>query len=110
MKPPSLEKLFRLKNVNILETGNNLELDVRKSLQKAQLIRVIMEHTIDNNVFDEDMLNQAPVEIRDLSQAQLGLEKFRISTKAKREKATHKAEIEKVKIEQETQFQEIEEK
>lgn len=65
---------------------------------------------VDKNILEEDTLKQLPVEMQELSQAQLEREKYRISTEPEMEKVGIEAEIEKARNEQKSRFREIEEK
>lgn len=53
---------------------------------------------VDNDVFDKSILNQPLVEIQELPQTQLELEKFRISIGAEREKVRNESKREKEKL------------
>lgn len=68
LKSPTPEILLRLKKDDIVEIANNLESDVMKSMSKSKLVRVVTEHMVDNDIFNEGMLNQLPVEIQVLYQ------------------------------------------
>lgn len=63
---------------------------------------------VDNDILEEGTLNQLPVEMQELTQAQLERDKYRISTEAEREKVGIGAEIEKARNEHKTWFRKIE--
>lgn len=65
--------------------GQNLQLEVRKSTRKASIVRVIAEHLVDNDVFEEETLSQLQVDIQDLTPNQLELEKAKIKIAARAE-------------------------
>ena len=53
LKEPSLEKLERLRKSEIMKIGEKLELNVENSMRKYELVRKIVEHMVDENVFGE---------------------------------------------------------
>ena len=98
LKSPTFDDLIKMKKDHILEVGLKLELDVRRSMRKTQLIRVVSEDMVDNDIFDKSVLNDLVSDTPELSKAQIELEKLKI-----------KAQIELARINQEIHFKELEE-
>lgn len=57
-----------------------------------------MDHIVDNDISEEDVLSQLPIDIQEIYQPQIELEKVRIAARA---------EIEKAHIGQEIRFREL---
>lgn len=68
-------------------------------MRKLSLVRIIAEHIVDNDISEEGMLSQLPVDIQEMYQIQIELKKARIVVRA---------EIEKAHIEQEIRFRDLE--
>lgn len=67
--------------------GQNLQLDIRRSMRKVNVVRGIAEHMSDNDVFEEETLSQLQVDTQELPPMQKELEKTRIATGGEIEKA-----------------------
>lgn len=106
LRESSLEQLNKLQKDNVLEIRKHLELDVRKLMIKASLVKVIAEHMVNNDIFEDEILNQLLVDVQEMSQAQFELEKAKIDVRTELEKAC--IEVEKASIEQEIRFKELE--
>ena len=100
LKEPSMEKLERLRKSEIVKIGEKLKLNVQKTMRKHELVRKIVEHMVDENVFEEAVLEELPTEIMRMTPEQIELEKIKIQ--AQMELQRNKMELEKVKIQQET--------
>ena len=98
LKSPTLGDLIKMKKDHILEVGLKLELDVRRSMRKTQLIKVVAEDMVDNDIFDKSVLDDLASDLPEISKAQIELEKLKIE-----------AQIELARINQETRFKELEE-
>ena len=98
LKSPTFGDLIKMKKDHILEVGLKLELDVRRSMRKTQLIKVVAEDMVDNDIFDKSILDDLASDLPELSKAQIELEKLKIE-----------AQIELARINQETRFKELEE-
>jgi len=96
MKSPSVDLLLKFKKDDLLAIGKSLELEVARSMRKANLIRLIAEHMVDNDVLPEEVMDKLPPPPLEMSQAQLELEKTRIMAQAetKRAKTQAMAQIE----------------
>ena len=105
LKEPSMEKLERLRNSEIIKIGEKLELNVQNSMRKHELVRKIVEHMVDENVLEEAVLEELPTEMIRMTPEQIELEKIKIQ--AQMELQRNKMELEKVKIQQETRLQEV---
>lgn len=53
----TVQRSAKLKD-DVLDIGRHLELDVRKPMRKLSLVRTIVEHIVDNNIFEEETLSQ----------------------------------------------------
>ena len=105
LKEPSMEKLERLRKSEIIKIGEKLELNVRNSMRKHELVRKIVEHMVDENVFEEAVLEELPTEIIRMTPEQIELEKIKIQ--AQMELQRNKMELEIAKIQQETRLREV---
>ena len=105
LKEPSMEKLERLRKSEIIKIGEKLELNVQNSMRKHELVREIARHMVDENVFEEAVLEELPTEMIRMTPEQIELEKIKIQ--AQMELQRNKMELEKVKIQQETRLREV---
>ena len=105
LKEPSMEKLERLRKSEIVKIGEKLELNVQKTIRIHELVRKIAEHMVDENVFEEAVLEDLPKEIIRMTPEQIELEKIKIQTQMELER--NKMELEKAKIQQETRLREV---
>ena len=104
LKEPSMEKLERLRKSEIIKIGEKLELNVQNSMRKHELVREIARHMVDENVFEEAVLEELPTGIR-MTPEEIELEKIKIQ--AQMELQRNKMELEKIKIQQETRLREV---
>ena len=65
----------------------------------------IVEHMVDENVFEEAVLEELPTEMIRMTPEQIELEKVKIQ--AQMELQRNKMELEKAKIQQETRLREV---
>ena len=105
LKEPSMEKLERLRKSEIIKIGEKLELNVQNSMRKHELVREIARHMVDENVFEEAVLEELPTEMIRMTPEEIELEKIKIQ--AQMELQRNKMELEKVKIQQETRLREV---
>ena len=52
-KSSTFGDLIKMKKDHILVVGLKLELDVRRSMRKTQLIKVVAEDMVDNDIFEK---------------------------------------------------------
>ena len=100
-----MEKLERLRKSEIIKIGEKLELNVENSMRKHELVREIARHMVDENVFEEEVLEELPTEIIRMTPEQIELEKVKIQ--AQMELQRNKMELEKARIQQETRLREV---
>ena len=81
LKEPSMEKLERLRKSEIVKIGEKLELNVQKTMRKHELVTKIAEHMVDENVFEEAVLEDLPTEIIRMTPEQIELEKIKYKPK-----------------------------
>ena len=105
LKEPSMEKLERLRKSEIIKIGEKLELNVQNSMRKHELVREITRHMVDENVFEEAVLEELPTEMIRMTPEEIELEKIKIQ--AQMELQRNKMELEKIKIQQETRLREV---
>ena len=105
LKEPSMEKLEMLRKSEIIKIGEKLELNVQKTMRKHELVRRMARHMVDENVFEEAVLEELPTEMIRMTPEQIELEKIKIQ--AQMELQRNKMELEKVRIQQETRLQEV---
>ena len=100
-----MEKLERLRKSEIIKIGEKLELNVQNSMRKHELVREIASHMVDENVFEEAVLEELPTEMIRMTPEEIELEKIKIQ--AQMELQRNKMELEKIKIQQETRLREV---
>ena len=100
-----MEKLEKLSKSEIIKIGERLELNMQKTIRKDELVRKITEHMVDENVFEEIILEELPREIAKMTPEQVELEKARIQ--ARMESERNRMKLEKARIELETRLREI---
>ena len=105
LKEPSMEKLEKLRKSEIIKIGEKLELNVENSMRKHELVIKIARHMVDENVFEEAVLEELPTEMIRMTPEQSELEKIKIQ--AQMELQRNKMELEKIKIRQETRLREV---
>ena len=71
LKSPTFVDLIKMKKYHILEVGFKLELDVRRSMRKTQLMKVVAEDMVDNDIFDKSVLDDLASDLSELSKAQI---------------------------------------
>ena len=64
---PNFEQLLRFRK-DMFEVGRKLDFEVRMTMRKSHLFRIIAKHMVDN-VFNEEVLSQLPANSAELSQA-----------------------------------------
>ena len=105
LKEPSMEKLEKLRKSEIIKIGEKLELNVENSMRKHELVIKIARHMVDENVFEEAVLEELPTEMIRMTPEEIELEKIKIQ--AQMELQRNKMELEKIKIQQETRLREV---
>ena len=100
-----MEKLERLRKSEIIKIGEKLELNVQNSMRKHELVIKIARHMVDENVFEEAVLEELPTEMIRMTPEEIELEKIKIQ--AQMELQRNKMELEKIKIQQETRLREV---
>ena len=105
LKEPSMEKLERLRKSEIIKIGEKLELNVENSMRKHELVIKIARHMVDENVFEEAVLEELPTEMIRMTPEEIELEKIKIQ--AQMELQRNKMELEKIRIQQETRLREV---
>ena len=105
LKEPSMEKLERLRKSEIIKIGEKLELNVENSMRKHELVIKIARHMVDENVFEEAVLEELPTEMIRMTPEEIELEKIKIQ--AQMELQRNKMELEKARIQQETRLREV---
>ena len=90
LKSPTFGDLIKMKKDHILEAGLTLELDVRRSMRKTQLIKVVAEDMVDNDIFDKSVLDDLASDLPEISKAQIELEKLKIEAQIELAKGENK--------------------
>ena len=70
------------------EMGEKLVLEVRRSMRKNILIKIIEHHMVDEDIFEAEILEDLPIEPTNMTPEQIELEKRRIQAKLELEKST----------------------
>lgn len=98
LREPFLDQQNKLRKYGMLEIGKHLEIGIRKAMRKASLVRVIVEHMVDDDISEEEILNQLPADVREMTLAEMELVEAKIEVRT---------ELETARIEQEIRFREI---
>ena len=124
IQSPTLDKLLKLKKEDLLAVGNELNIEVKRSMRKAQIVRSIAKELIDCEDYPEDfnesVWEKLPLDSVEMSDRQFELEKLRldklaqieiekakIAADAQAQAQAQAANIEKAKIEAETRRMEL---
>ena len=81
LKEPSMEKLEKLRKSEIIKIGEKLELNVENSMRKHELVIKIARHMVDENVFEEAVLEELPTEMIRMTPEEIELEKLKYKHK-----------------------------
>ena len=104
IQSPTLDKLLKLKKEDLLTVGNELNIEVKRSMRKAQILRSIAKDLIDCEDYPEDfnesIWEKLPLDSVETSNRQFKLEKISLEKQAQLE-----IEIEKAKIAADVQAQ-----
>ena len=68
IQSPSLEWLEKLKKVELLDVAKELELEVKKSMRKYEIKKIIVEMLVDDDVLPDESLQQYPTMSLDSSE------------------------------------------
>ena len=102
IQSPTIDKLLKLKKDGLLAVGNELNIGVKRSMRKAQIVRSIAKELIDCKDYPEDfnesVWEKLPLESVEISDREFELEKIRLDKLAQ-------IEIEKAKIAADAQAQ-----
>ena len=112
IQSPSLDKLLNLKKDDLLAVGNELNIEVKRSMRKAQILRAIAKDLIECEDYPEDfnesVWEKLPPDPREIESdkvklAMIEAEQARIAAESKERLA--QIEIEKAKIAADVQAQ-----
>ena len=78
---------------------------MQRSVRKDELVRKLTEYVVDENVFEETILEKQPREIAKMTPEEVELEKAK--RQARMEFERNRMDLEKARIEQETRLREI---
>ena len=115
IQSPTIDKLLKLKKDDLLAVGNELNIEVKRSMRKAQIVRSIAKELIDCEDYPEDfnesVWEKLPLDSVEMSDRQFELEKIRLDKLAQIEieisKIAADAQAQKAKIEVETRRMEL---
>ena len=65
----------KFRKSELIEIGEKLELEVRRSMRKNILIRTIAEHMVDEVIFEAEILEDLPIELTTMTPQQIVLKK-----------------------------------
>ena len=111
IQSPTLDKLLKLKKEDLLAVGNELNIEVKRSMRKAQILRSIAKDLIECEDYPEDfnesVWEKLPPDPREIESdkvklAMIEAEKDRIAAESKERLA--QIELEKFKYQAEIQF------
>ena len=88
---PSLEVVNGLKKSDLITVGKHYHLDVKQTLRKDEIKRIIIQHLVDEDMMSEDVLNQIPL----IPGSDVELKKMELEIK----KIEHTREIKKMELE-----------
>lgn len=69
LKEPSLEKLEVMRKSVLLEVGEKLELETKKAMRKEKIVRIIVEHMVDEQIFETEVLERHGPETKTTGEA-----------------------------------------
>ena len=111
IQSPTLDKLLKLKKEDLLAVGNELNMDVKRSMRKAQIVRSIAKDLIECEDYPEDfnesvweklLADPREIESDKVKLARIEAEKAMFVAESK-----ERAEVEKARIEAETRRMEL---
>ena len=57
LNSPTFEALNKLKKDSIIDVATALGLEPKRTMRKPKLVRIVAEHMVDNETFEEDVLD-----------------------------------------------------
>ena len=103
IQSPSLDKLLNLKKDDLLAVGNELNIDVRRSMRKAQIVRSIAKDLIEGEDYPEDfnesVWEKLPPDPREIESDKVKLARIEAEKAMFVAESKERAEVEKAKIE-----------
>ena len=108
IQSPTLDKLLKLKKEDLLAVGNELNIEVKRSMRKAQILRSIVKDLIECEDYPEDfnesVWEKLPPDPREIESdkvklARIEAEKVMIEAEQARFEAESKERIEKERLE-----------
>ena len=61
LEKPSMEKLEKFRKSELIAIGEELELELGRSITKNILIRTIAEQLVDEDIFEAEVLDDLPI-------------------------------------------------
>ena len=111
IQSPTLDKLLKLKKEDLLAVGNELNMDVKRSMRKAQIVRSIAKDLIECEDYPEDFNESAweklPADPREIESDKVKLARIEAEKAMFVAESKERAEVEKAKIEAETRRMEL---
>ena len=111
IQSPTLDKLLKLKKEDLLAVGNELNMDVKRSMRKAQIVRSIAKDLIECEDYPEDfnesVWEKLPADPREIESDKVKLARIEAEKAMFVAESKERAEVEKAKIEAETRRMEL---
>ena len=111
IQSPTLDKLLKLKKEDLLAVGNELNMDVKRSMRKAQIVRSIAKDLIECEDYPEDfnesVWEKLPADPREIESDKVKLARIEAEKAMFVAESKERAEVEKAKIEAETSRMEL---
>ena len=93
----TLEKLLKLKKEDLLAIGKEFNLNLKRAMRKAQIVRSIAEYLIEGENYPEDfnesIWEEFPPDPAELSDKQFEIDKLRLEKQTEIEKAKIAADV-----------------
>ena len=111
IQSPTLDKLLKLKKEDLLAVGNELNMDVKRSMRKAQIVRSIAKDLIECEDYPEDfnesVWEKLPADPREIESDKVKVARIEAEKAMFVAESKERAEVEKAKIEAETRRMEL---
>ena len=111
IQSPTLDKLLKLKKEDLLAVGNELNMDFKRSMRKAQIVRSIAKDLIECEDYPEDfnesVWEKLPADPREIESDKVKLARIEAEKAMFVAESKERAEVEKAKIEAETRRMEL---
>ena len=100
---PCLGSLEELRKSDLLELSKHFDLEAKQQMRKSEILRIVVEHLVDENVLPNEVLNILP---EPLSSAEIELKKMEIRLQFELEEKRLKSGLEEKRLKSEQAIKE----